>query len=84
MLILQPQLSTIMMVNLHVAPKTINIMHIAYFLKGPRSYPDTHVANFDITCTTNDNHVAKFQEVFIASLQEDAFALYQRQLPFAN
>jgi hypothetical protein len=73
-----------MMTNVHGAPMIHNIIHIPYFFGRPGSNPDTHVAKFEITCQANDVLAAKFQEVFVASLQEDAFAWYQRQPPFAN
>ena len=65
-------------------PRITNVVHIPYFLGRPGADPDTHIAKFEITCAANDIPPAKFQEVFAASLQEDAFAWYQRQPPFAD
>ena len=71
------------MANVHLPPNITNLVHIPYILGKPTSNPDTHVAKFEITCASNDIPTAKIQEVFTASLQEDAFAWYQRQPPFA-
>ena len=81
---LPPQTPQVGMVNLLVQPRITNLIHIPYLLGRPGSDPDTHVAKFEITCVANDVRPAKFQEVFVASLHEDAFAWYQRQHPFPN
>ena len=73
-----------MMANIPGAPRIHNVVHIPYFLERPGLDHDTHVAKFEITCHANDVPAAKFLEVFVASLQEDAFAWYQRQPQFAN
>ena len=78
------QVPPIMMANVHVAPKIHNIVHTPYFLGRQGSNVDTHIENFEITCQANDVPAATFQEVFVASLQENAFAWYQSQPPFAN
>lgn len=73
-----------MMANVHVAPRVTNVMHILYFIRRPSLDFDTHVAKFEITCTTNDVPTAKIQEIFTTSLQENAFAWYQKQPPFGK
>lgn len=72
------------MVNPDVAPRITNIVHIPYFLGNSGSDPNTYVANFEITYIANDVPAAKFQEVFVASLQEDAFAWYQCRPSFLD
>ena len=56
------------------APRIINIVHITYFLGRPGSNLDTHVAKFEVICTANDVLVTTVQEVFVVSLQKEAFA----------
>ena len=65
-------------------PRITNVVHIPYFLGRPGADPDTHIAKFEVTCAANSIPPAKFQEVFAASLQEDAFAWYLRQPAFAD
>ena len=71
-------------VPLNPNPCITNVVHIPYFLGRPGADPDTHIAKFEVTCAANSIPPAKFQEVFAASLQEDAFAWYLRQPAFAN
>ena len=61
-----------------------NVVHIPYFSGQLGADPDTHIAKFEVTCAANNIPPAKFQEVFAASLQEDAFAWYLRQPAFAD
>ena len=65
-------------------PRITNVVHIPYFLGRPGANADTHIAKFEVTCVANSIPLAKFQEVFPASLQEDAFAWYLRQPAFAG
>ena len=81
-LLVPTQVPSTIIINISGAPRIHNIVHIPYFLGRPGSDPNTHIAKFEITCHANDVPVAKFQEVVAASLQEDAFAWYQRQPPF--
>ena len=60
-----------------------NVVHIPYFLGRPGADPDTHVVKFELACRAN-NIVDRILEVFAASLQEEAFAWYLRQPPFAD
>ena len=64
-------------------PRITNVVHIPYFLGRPGADHDTHIVKFEITCAANDISAAKFQEIFVASLKENAFAWYQRQPPFS-
>lgn len=72
------------MANPNPAPRITNVVHIPYFLGRPGAHPDTHIAKFEIPCAANDIPATKFQEVFAASLQEDACAWYQRQAAFPD
>ena len=65
-------------------PCTTNVVHIPYFLRWPCVDPDTHVAKFELTCGANSILAATIPEVFVASLQEDAFAWYLQKPPFAD
>ena len=65
-------------------PRITNVVHIPYFFGRPGDDPDTHIAKFEVTCVVNSIPPTKFQEVFAASLQEDAFSWYLRQPAFAD
>ena len=64
--------------------RVTNVVHIPYFLGRPSADPDTHVAKFEMACSANNILAAKTLEVFVASMQEEAFAWYLRQPPLAD
>lgn len=65
-------------------PRIISVVNLPYFQGRPGTNLDVHVSKFEIACAANSVPPNKIMEVFVASLQENAFLWFSRQTPFVD